>query len=113
MLGQAQTTSLFFQGKGRMPELFHFHHTHIPLPYKKKGSLMGVKDTEMGSRMTGERQGKGMDNEKGAACTPEQTQAVSYMAKIRLRCFASWYEMRLYRALILCQCVYQVEDKGC
>ena len=26
---------------------------------------MGVKDTEMGSRMTGERQGKGMDNEKG------------------------------------------------
>ena len=23
------------------------------------------------------------------------------------------YEMRLYRALILCQCVYQVEDKGC
>ncbi|MDC1720784.1 MULTISPECIES: hypothetical protein [Bacteroidaceae] len=48
-----------------MPELFHFHHTHIPLPYKKKGSLMGVKDTEMGSRMTGERQGKGMDNEKG------------------------------------------------
>ncbi len=50
---------------------------------------MGVKDTEMGSRMTGERQGKGMDNEKGAACTPEQTQAVSYMAKIRLRCFAS------------------------
>ena len=88
MLGQAQTTSLFFSGQRLEAGTLSFPPHPYTFAVQKERLSDGVKDTDMGSRMTGERPGKGMDNEKGV-------QHVQY------------------RALILCQFVYQVGDKGC
>jgi len=90
MLGQSQRTSLFFSGQRLEAVTLSFPPRPYTFAVQKERLLDGVKDTEKGSRMTRERQGKGMDKGKRCAtCTPEQTQAVCYMAKIRLRCFAS------------------------
>lgn len=64
MLGQSQTTPIFFSGQRLEAGTFSFP----PLPYTfavQKRLSDGMKDTEMGSRITGERLGKGMDKEKG------------------------------------------------
>ena len=65
MLGQAQTTSLFFSGQRLEAGTLSFPPHPYTFAVQKERLSDGVKDTEMGSRMTGKRQGKGMDNEKG------------------------------------------------
>ena len=65
MLGQAQTTSLFFSGQRQNAGTLSFPPHPYTFAVQKERLSDGVKDTEMGSRMTGERPGKGMDNEKG------------------------------------------------
>ena len=65
MLGQAQTTSLFFSGQRQNAGTLSFPQHPYTFAVQKERLSDGVKDTEMGSRMTGERPGKGMDNEKG------------------------------------------------
>ena len=65
MLGQAQTTSLFFSGQRQNAGTLSFPPHPYTFAVQKERLSDGVKDTEMGSRLTGERPGKGMDNEKG------------------------------------------------
>ena len=65
MLGKAQTTSLFFSGQRLKAGTLSFPPHPYTFAVQKERLSDGVKDTEMGSRMTGERPGKGMDNEKG------------------------------------------------
>lgn len=88
ILGQSQTTSLFFSGQRLKAGTLSFP----PLPYtfavQKERLSDGVKDTkgkQDDRRKTRERNGQ---LKRCTACTPGQTQAVCYKAKICLRYFA-------------------------
>ena len=65
MLGQRKPSSLFFSGQRLEAGTLSFPPHPYTFAVQKERLSDGVKDTEMGSRMTGERPGKGMDNEKG------------------------------------------------
>lgn len=90
MLGQRKPSSLFFSGQRLEAGTLSFPQHPYTFAVQKERLSDGVKDTEKGKqddlRKTRERNGQG---KRCAASTPEQKQAVCYMAKIRLRCFAS------------------------
>ena len=64
MLGQSKTTSLFFSVQRLKAGTLSFPLHPYTFAVQKERLSDGVKDTEKGSRMTEERQGKGMEKEK-------------------------------------------------
>ena len=113
MLGQSQTTSLFFSGQRLQAGTLSFPPHPYTFAVQKERLSDGVKDTEKGSRITGERQGKGMDNEKGV----QHVHLNRHKLSVTWRRSVYGASLRVGNAAVpgthIIQCVYQVGDKGC